>query len=139
LTNVLPIQGEVEDAGFFDRKRIRGTGISRSSNANAALSHKDLRDCGFRGCIFQNASFQGSRFLDCTFELCDLSMVNLCNSTFKRCVFKNCKRVGIALSSTNALESLTFDDCNLRSSSLYELDLRPLKVMGLGGIKPIVH
>ncbi|WP_033962333.1 pentapeptide repeat-containing protein [Psychroserpens jangbogonensis] len=105
---------------FINDKTFTG-----KSFTSEALPKGEYDNCIFVNCDFSESYLSNINFLDCEFIDCNLSMVKTKGTTLKDVIFNNCKLVGFPFHDCNAfLFTVTFNDCQLKLSSFYNLKLK---------------
>jgi uncharacterized protein YjbI with pentapeptide repeats len=90
----------------------------RAAEAEALdFANTRFEDCTFDHCALQGRELRRARFLDCVFDTCDLAVAKVPDCTFARVKLKNCRLSGINWSMTEKLESVSFEDCQMRDAT----------------------
>ncbi len=95
----------------------------------------EFEDCEFFECHWIDCTFEKCKFINCRFHDCLISATRLTNSRFRETIFKNCKVIGIDWTTTQSLQYLSFENCQINYSNFHALYLSELKILSCEAVE----
>ena len=103
--------------------------FTKLSLTGESIISKEFEDCRFESSSFINCIFTRIKFINCIFNECILSAITPTGSRFMEVQFTKCKVLGFNWSKTDAIQDMTFNECQLNYSDFSYLKIPKIKML----------